>query len=212
MEGRVRTMRVVQVILAACVGTLAVASAASADTVATFADPSAGLPSLFEFTQTGPGAGTLAGGYSGSSLVLQTPGLPLIPNYPGAKFAMSTLASTSSFGPFYFMGAGSINFFDSLNNPLMTISFNSAILTNSVGLGASDFAGYGVTFSGPILNGFVIANEAFSFSFANKTVIDAQGSYRVTSSFTSSADLTIPAPGAAALLGLGGLIAVRRRR
>lgn len=206
-------MRIVQVILAACVGTLAVASAASADTVATFADPSAGSPPLFQFTQTSPGAGTLTGGYSGPSLVLQTPGLPLIPNYPGATFTMSPLASTSSFGPFYFMGAGSINFFDALTNPLLTISFNSAILTNSVGLGASDFAGYGVTFSGPILNGFaIVANEAFSFSFANRAATDAQGSYSVTSSFTSSADLVIPAPGTAALLGIGGLVLARRKR
>jgi MYXO-CTERM domain-containing protein len=55
------------------------------------------------------------------------------------------------------------------------------------------------------------SSEAFSFSFANPIVTDPTH-YSVTSAFTSSADVVIPAPGAVTLLGIGGLLAARRRR
>jgi hypothetical protein len=130
---------------------------------------------------------------------------------------MPSINTTSSFSPFYFLGSGSINFFSSVasgSTPLMTISFNTAVITNGIGFGASDFQGYGVTFSGPIFAGYTpVSNESFAFSFANRqSVPSPAGSYTVTSSFTSSADLTVPAPGTIVLLGIGGLIVARRRR
>jgi MYXO-CTERM domain-containing protein len=203
-------MKLVQATLAACVGSVAIASAASAtSTVATFSDPASGPGTpLFTFNAA---AGTLTGGWGASGLLLETPGLPLVPNFADATFTMTPLSAMSS-GPIYLMGGGMINFFDSTNAPLMTITFTSAILTSSLGLGASDFSGFNVTFSGPILAGFgSVTNESFSFSFANPAQLATAPGFTVTSSFTSSAEL-VPAPGAAALLGLGGLLAARRRR
>jgi MYXO-CTERM domain-containing protein len=124
---------------------------------------------------------------------------------------MTPLTVATNLGGIYVMNGGSINFFDSSSNPLLTISFTSALLSGTLGLGASDFTGFNVTFSGPILAGYIAANESSSFSFANPLPIP--GGFTVTSAFTSSATLVpIPAPGAAALIGLGGLIVGRRRR
>ncbi len=203
-------MKIVQAMLTVGLGSLAITSAASADTVATFADPSPGTPSLFQFNA---GTGTLTGGYTGSNLLLQTPGLPSVPDYASAHFAMSPLSTIGAFGTLYHLGGGQINFFDSTNAPLLTITFGDAWLTGSLGLGASDFMSNTVTFSGPIVSGFgSVSNEAFSFSFANPVATAPTGSFTTTSSFTSSANLVVPGPGAAALLGLGGLVAIRRRR
>lgn len=206
-------MKLVQAMLAATLGTFAVGAVASADTVATFADPSpSGSTPLFRFNA---GTGVLTGGWVGqNNLLLQTPGLPLVGDYPNAQFQMTPLSATGAFGNIYIMGGGAISFFDATNAPLLTISFSNAILTSSLGLGASDFYGYNVTFSGPILGGFsVITNEAFSFSFANPvSTSPPAGSFTATSSFTSSATLVVPGPGSVALLALGGLLAARRRR
>lgn len=204
-------MKIVQAMLATCVGSLAISAAASADTVATFADPAAGPGTpLFSFNA---GTGTLTGGWGGAGLLLQTPGLPAVTDFNNATFTMSPLSTIGAFGNIYHLGGGQLNFFDSSNNPLLTISFGDAWLTGSLGLGASDFMSNSVVFTGPIMAGFgSISNEAFSFSFANPVSTAPQGSFTTTSSFTSSANLVVPAPGAAALLGLGSLVAIRRRR
>lgn len=180
------------------------ASAANADTIATFADPSStGAPPLFSFNA---GAG-LIGGYTTPGLTLLTPGLAA-PDFANARFTMPLVPVLGVVGPTYTLGAGVISFFDVLNNPQLTISFSGATLTNAAVFGSSDFIGQNVVFSGPALGGLTLSNEAFSFSFANQ--LGTPLIYTATSSFTSSA--TIPGPGAAALLGLGGLVAVRRRR
>jgi MYXO-CTERM domain-containing protein len=201
-------MRVSQFATIAALGTLAAASSAMASTtVATFADPSNNSNNpLFTFNGT-----TLTGQWLGpaSGLLLETPGVAA-PDYANAQFQMTPLTVSSNFGGIYFMNGGSINFSDSFGAPLLTISFTSALLSGALGLGASDFTGFAVTFSGPILNGYTVSNESFSFSFANP--ITSGNGFSVTSSFTSSADLVVPTPGAAALLGLGGMFASRRRR
>ncbi len=204
-------MKIIQAMLAASIGVLAITSAATADTVATFADPAASASTpLFRFNS---GTGTLTGGWAGTNLLLQTPGLPSVPDYANSTFTMSPLSAIGAFGNIYHLGGGQINFFDAASNPLLTITFGDAWLTGSLGLGASDFMSNSVTFTGPIVSGYgSVSNEAFSFSFANPLPASPNGSFTTTSSFTSSANLVVPAPGAAALLGLGGLIATRRRR
>lgn len=188
-------------------GALALAGLAHADTVATFADPSpTGATPLFSLT-----ANTFSGGWSGTGLTLETPGILAVGDYADATFSMSPLAAVNVFGSFWALSSGSINFFDSASNPLLTISFSSATLNVPAGAGGSDFIGNNVTFSGPILAGYtLISNEAFAFSFANP--VGTPNQFTVTSAFTSSADLFVPAPATAGLLGLGAIGALRRRR
>ncbi len=207
-------MRARQYVLAAVAGlTATVAAQAQSTTVATFADPTIGGPLSPLFTYNGDNtAGVLSGGWAGTGLNLQTPGIPFVPDYADATFTMSSVSTTVPLGGGLFLtSGGTINFFDSASNPLLTINFTGGFLSSALGFGASDFTGFNVTFSGPILAAYgTITNEAFSFSFANPALTST--GFSVTSSFTSSAELVIPAPASAALLGLGGLIAARRRR
>lgn len=190
--------------LMAIAGVSAAASVAHAFTVATFADPAFdGSTPLFRFDS---GTNLLTGGWSGSNLTLQTPGLPA-PNFNNAQFTMTNVACVFLVAQQYTTGPGTINFLDSSSALLMTMTFTGGLL-NTGSFGSSDFIGHNVVFSGPIVP-FPLFDEAFAFSFANPVSVSPPGSFTVTASFTSSA---IPAPGAAALLGLGGLVALRRRR
>jgi MYXO-CTERM domain-containing protein len=181
------------------------ASAANADTIATFADPSpSGATPMFAFN----GSALTGSWMAMPNLNLLTPVLPT-PDYMNAQFSMAPVPVLSPAGPTSFnMGPGSINFFDSFNVPILTIAFSGGLLNSAATFGSSDFIGQNVTFSGSLLGGNTVSNEAFAFSFANP--VGTLSNYTVTSSFTSSA--TIPTPGAAALLGLGGLALGRRRR
>jgi len=202
--------------LAFVVGGTMFAVSSQASTVATFADPAAnGTTPLFTFNSL---TNVLSGGWSSNNLTLQVPAqIPSGASYTNAHFTMTPVTVVGNAGPVLIMSPGQVNFFDSSANPLLTISFSGGFLQPTTNFGASDFVGFNVAFSGPVLNGYLPPNnEAFSFSFANlvNTHLDTglPSGYTVTSSFTSSADLTTPAPGAAALLGLGGLVAARRRR
>lgn len=183
----------------------AVAGSAQGATIVTFADPAMGPGTpLFEVNTA---TNMLTGGWSGSDLLLETPGLPA-PNLPDATFTLSAVALLTPL-PFATLGPGQIDFYDNANVLQLTITFDGGLLTSSFGFGASEFQGDNVTFSGPLLGGTVLTDEAFAFSFANP-VATANG-YQATASFTSSATV-VPAPGAAAMLGLGGLALARRRR
>lgn len=196
-------MQFSRVVLSASV-VVACASGVQADTIATFADPALnGSTPLFSFNG---GASTLSGSWAGLGLTLQTPGLAA-PDFTDVTFTMAATGVTGSL-PFASIGAGSIDFFDNTASPIMTISWDNASLT-SFGFGASQFAAQNVAFSGPAVPGG-FTDESFAFSFANLVVSPTGGDWSATASFTSSA--TIPAPGAIALLGMGGLVAGRRRR
>jgi len=195
------------ILCAAAFAAITASAHAASVTVATFDDPalSAGTPL---FARNG---NTLTGGWNGVGLLLRTPGTAA-PDFANATFTMTPLNVVNDFGAFAQLTGGTIQFFDSAHAPILTMSFTSANLSNMLSLGASDFLAQNVTFSGPIMAGFAsYSSEAFSFSFANPLVTDSTH-YSVTSAFTSSADVVIPAPGAMTLLGLGGLLAARRRR
>lgn len=188
-------------------------SSAFADTIATFADPAIGPSTpLFSWDSV---TTTLTGGWASTGLNLLTPGVPA-PDYANATFTMTPLAQTATFSGIVLLNGGTFRFFDSGATEVLRIDFSSAVLTSSLSLGASDLTANNVTFSGSIIPlGATLSAESFAFSFANPVQTGQTGlppSFTVTSAFTSSATIVIPTPGAAALLGLGGLMAVRRKR
>lgn len=200
-------MRVQNAIVAAVAAIVVSAGAAQAVTVATFADPGSVTSPLFSFNGS-----QLTGGWSAAGLNLQTPGLTSVGDFSNATFTFSPLNVVGNFSNVFGLDGGVINFFDSSNNPLLTITFDNATLTVPVGVGSSDFISNNVTFSGPILAGYqTVSNESFAFSFANAFGTSV-ANFSASSAFTSSADLIVPTPATAALLGLGGLVAARRRR
>jgi len=190
------------------VAATALVGSTQAATILTFADPASG-PSTPLFQLSG---GQLTGGWASGSLglTLETPGLAA-PDYPNAWFDFSPVTVTpTGTPPFFTLGAGQIRFYEFGGVvPIATITFSGGLLTDALGFGASAFAGFDVEFSGPIVGPGTPSNEAISFSFANQ--VGAPTDYTATASFTSSAD-NIPAPASAALLGLGMLLVLRRRR
>lgn len=205
-------MRTQKYVVAAAIG-VGLASTAQASTIATFADPASGPTTpLFAWDN---GTTTLTGGWAGLGLNLLTPGVPAA-DFANATFTMTPLTQTATFSGIVLLTGGTIRFFDSGAAEVLRIDFSSAVLSASLSVGASDLTANNVTFSGSMIPlGSTISNEAFAFSFANPVQTGQTGlppSFTVTSSFTSSADIIIPAPGAAALMGLGGIMAMRRRR
>ncbi len=182
------------------------AGSAQGVTIATFADPSPGpTPSLFEWNGT---TNTLTGGWSGNGLTLQTPGTSA-PDYANANFSLSVGPALSNMFGAALFGAGFVEFTNNSDEAIFRIDWEQAVLSSSISFGASDFVGFGVTFSGSILD-FPTQAEAFAFAFANP-VATATG-YTVTASFTSSGDRFIPTPGAASLFAAAGLMMFRRSR
>lgn len=181
------------------------AGTAQAFTVATFSDPAtSGATPLFSFDA---GALTLDGGWSSTGLTLLTPGWGS-PDYADATFAMTTVNLTATTDPEIFTTAGGvIDFFDSLSNSVMTITFGSGLFIKNNGFGGSDFSGQIVSITGPGIPGGWY-DETFNFSFANPETNGNVSTY--TASFTSSA-VPEPTTMAALALGLGGILARRRR-
>jgi hypothetical protein len=177
---------------------LAGAPAAQAATIAAFDDPavSSSTPLFFFNGETNQ----LSGGWGMLGLTLQT----IAGDFDDVSFMM-TPVGVDGVGE---VDAGTINFFDSGENPIFEISFDSAHLTPTL-FGATEFlATNEVVFTGDILPAPVEA-ESFSFAFANQTDFGA-GGFTVTAAFTSSATI-IPEPATLALMAFCVLGAARSR-
>lgn len=176
----------------------AMACAAQAETIATFADPSSnGSMPVFVNTNT-----FLDGGWDQPGLDLVSPLTEEI--YEDVTFEMTPLLITGR----TFLSGGTITF-EHAGAPLFVISFDSAYLS-PFGFGASSLVTRdNVTFSGPLVSSVPeMEDEFFAFSFANYLVHPDGVAW--TAAFTSSATI-VPEP--TALLGMSfGLVLLLRRR
>ncbi len=169
------------------------------DTIATFDDPA--LDATTPLITYDAGSNTLSGAWNSIGLTLET----VSGDYIDATFTLTALPG----GLPGEVGAGEVQFFDSLANPIFNIAFDSGQL-NAIGFGATEFLSLNdVTFTGSILID-PVQNESFAFSFANQTPVGNDGSFTATAAFTSSATV-IPEPATLGLLALGAVAFFRKR-
>ncbi len=195
----------------ALVMVLGLSLAAQAGTIATFADPAAdGSIPLFMVDTVN---GTVNGGWSDSNtgLILEAD-----TDYIDAWFTMSQLnyAGGMSGGD---TSAGVIKFYadGTSDEPILQIDFERAHIS-PYGLSGSNiftFMSDEVSFSGDIVGTPAgtpanLTDGSFGFSFANQA-IDSNG-FTSTAAFTSSA--AVPEPATIAILALGTLPMLRRRK
>jgi hypothetical protein len=190
-------------------------------TVATFADPATGSGTpLFNVDTTN---NKITGGWSDSQtgLNLQVAGVAL--PYQNAWFTINIAESLTSaqlgvsepqsYWGMYFgkTGAGVITFYENgTNNKILKVEFNKAYVTpSSFGVSKTlDSAASITIYKGSSLIG--TAGESFSFGFVNIQNTSTAPGYNATSSFSLSG--AIPEPTTIALLSIGTLSLIRKRK
>jgi hypothetical protein len=189
---------------------IAMASAQTVSTIATFADPAVDQTQpLFSFTSTGAGfTGTLSADWFGPApITLKMPGFIGIPSM-NVWMTMSALnvdalgVASNAAG-----GRGFINYIRVTDASLvLRIEFDTAKL-NPFNFGASSDHSDGVTFFGQGLRA-PLSRESFAFGLVNTSPVGPTTTY--TAAFTSSA--VVPEPSSLIALGLAIQALVRRRR
>lgn len=191
--------------LAVLGGAVAIAGAGHAITVASFVDPAAnGSAPLFTLSQSQG----LSGGWSHAGLELSMPVLGQ--SVQNARFEVTSLPIVArvnlGFTDVFYLGGGTMKFYDEWNNLVLTAEFGGATLYNPYGAGVADLVGHDVRYSGnPLLSG--LNNEQFSFSFANRTYEEDIVTYTASLSATA-----VPEPITIGLAALGLAAATRMRR
>lgn len=192
-------------------------------TLATFADPSqSSVNPLFKVDFT---TMKITGGWSDAQtgLVLEIPcsGYTIEASnaFHDVWFDMSAVDITNTYVMFGQTGAGVINFYENgtATTPLVIINFESGEVSR-YGFGADElFVAENVTITGSKIFG-TLSEEHFSFSFANLAKLTGHtqwaDGFTATAAFTSSAVINpeIPEPATLAILGLGALSLIRRRK
>lgn len=178
------------------------AAVATAETIATFADPAlSGATPLFTYDS---GTTVLTGQWMSTGLTLEVPstlvGGPA--NYNDAMFQMTNL----TVGAGGVTSGGKIDFFDSTMTKLFSISFDKALLSDPI-FGASYLKADNVQFLNASGVPYNLDEEQFAFSFANAVKTGNVTTW--TAAFTSSA---VPEPTAMMLLLVGSISTLLRRR
>ena len=185
---------------------------ASTVTIATFADPSMDSANPL-FTVDIVANDEITGGWDDTETGLSLE-IPYSGNtFPNAFFTMTPVSYTGAIAGGQ-TGGGIIKFFadgqSMSTTPLIQIDFDLAHVTPFSFGGMDQFYADDVTITGSEIAG-PLTDESFAFSFANQVPIsgDWNNGYTATASFTSSA---VPEPATIALLGLGALSLLRRKR
>jgi hypothetical protein len=184
-------------------------------TVATFAEPSDGPTSLFVVNLVDPENKFINGywlpEYGNLELKIPIAGAGTV--YEDVCFVMHDVNITDVTSPMFGTKTeqGVISFYenDSAVDALVEITFDSAWIAYG-GFNASDFyADDNVTISGSQISG-TLNGGSFAFAFANHQPLegDRNNGFTATAAFTSS----IPEPVTVLLLGLGGLLAINKKK
>lgn len=192
--------------------------AVNAATIASFADPTAGMspiPYLFEIRDGAP-VGTISQPANAPNVVLSIdPSLSGGGVYSDVTLSFSQLEYTGGFMTTGVLGPGHFEFIKD-SDVLLRVDFDSAYLTRWSLSGDDIFGADDVQFTvmGEVLE-LVDHTASFSFSFANQTPYPGLPSpttgFDATASFMCSA-VVIPEPALLILLATGGLLAMARRR
>jgi hypothetical protein len=217
MSAQISIGRCGLMLLAATCVVLAV-NQAQALTIASFADPTVGAPSIAYMVEARNGPpGVISQPANAPTVDLAIdPSLPGGGQYTDVTLSFAPLSYTGNFLAGAMVGGGYFEFIKD-NQTLLRIDFDSAFLTRW-GIGADDiFNADGVTFT---VLGQPIQLESgtgsFAFSFTNQRPVPGApapaSGFDATAAFTSSGTV-VPEPFTLVFLALGtGLMLVRRHR
>jgi len=108
--------------------------------------------------------------------------------------------------------------FANIGASLQSLTYSTGNLTDTIGAGTGNFAfsngvnGYDVALSSFLTDTTLAAGESAAFTWTHGVAQDLAGNTNIRIDNFAISGTVVPEPSALALLGLGGLLALRRRR